>query len=239
MPLNANPLFRPSLLDGAFQIWFKKGLHSVGDLFINGLFGSFDQLVKDYNLPKSHFFRYLQIRNFTRTYFASFPYKPPTCLLDECLKLKPHIPGCVSQLYSIFQDMEGNSLHHLKERWGEDLSVGLSEETWQRTIKKVHTSSICVRHGLVQFKILNRLYYSRVRLAQIFPDTDPNCIRCHQAPATLRHMFWTCSKLHTFWSEIFNTFSYICKKELNQFQSFRYSGLPPATADYQNTIQTL
>lgn len=32
-----------------------------------------------------------------------------------CLKLEPHIPGCVSQLYSINQDMEGNSLHHLRE----------------------------------------------------------------------------------------------------------------------------
>lgn len=64
MPFIANPLFRPSLLDAAFQTWFGKGLHCVGDLFINGLFGSFDQFLKVYNLTKSHFFRYLQIRNF-------------------------------------------------------------------------------------------------------------------------------------------------------------------------------
>lgn len=231
MPFIANPLFRPSLLDAAFQTWFGKGLHCVGDLFINGLFGSFDQFVKEYNLPKSHFFRYLQIRNFTRTYFPSFPHKPPACPLDECLKLKPRIPGCVSQLYSILQDMEGNSLHHLKERWGEDLSMELSEETWQRAIKRVHTSSICVRHGLVQFKILNRLHLCGVRLALIYPGSDPNCIRCHQAPATLGHMFWTCSKLHTFWSEIFKTFSYICiKKRIEPDPVISVFGVTPSNS---------
>ena len=131
MPFIANPLYRPSLLDAAFQTWFGKGFHCVGDLLINELFGSFDQFVKEYNLPKSYFLRYLQIHNFTGTYFPSFPHKPLAYPLDKCLKLKPHIPGCVSQLDSILQEMEGNSLHHLKERWGEDLSMELIEETWQ------------------------------------------------------------------------------------------------------------
>lgn len=126
--------------------------------------------------------------------------------------------------------MEGNSLHHLKERWGEDLSMELSEETWQRAIKRVHTSSICVRHGLVQFKILNHLHLCGVRLTQIYPGSDPNCIRCLQAPATLGHMFRTCSKLHTFWSEIFNTLSYICKKRIEPDPVIAVFGVTPSNS---------
>lgn len=72
----------------------------------------------------------------------------------------------------------------------------------------------CVRHGLLQFKVLNRLHLSRAKLARIYPGSDPNCIRCHQAPATFGHMFWTCRKFYTFRSEIFNTFSCICEQKI-------------------------
>ena len=228
MPFTANPLFKPSLLDTVFQTWFGKGLHCVGDLFINGTFGSFEQLMRKHNLVKSHFFRYLQIRNFTRTQFPSFPHKPSAGPLDECLKLEPHITGCVSKLYSIIQDMEGNSHQLLKERWGEDLNAELSEETWQSVIKRIHKSSICIRHGLIQFKIVHRVHLCGFRLAQIYPGTDPTCIRCYQAPATLGHMFWACPKLHTFWSEIFNTFSYVCKKKIDPDPVISVFGVAPS-----------
>lgn len=60
------------------------------------------------------------------------------------------------------------------------------------------------------------MYQTRiVNLARIFPGTDPKCIRCHQAPATFGHMFWTCPRLGTFWSEIFNTSSYICRRRID------------------------
>lgn len=101
MPFTPNSLFKPSLTDTAFQIWTGKGIYCVGDLFIDGLFGSFDQLVKDYNLPKSHFFRYLQVRDFTQTHFSSFPTKPPASILEDCMKLRPHLPGCVSHTYIV------------------------------------------------------------------------------------------------------------------------------------------
>lgn len=230
MPLTANPLFKPSLMDAAFRLWYKKGIHCVGDLFIDGVFCSFDQLVKKYNIPMLHRFRYFQVRDFIRTHFLSFPSEPPPSPLVECLKLKPHLPGCVSQIYSIIQNINCHPLHHLRTQWGEDLNTELSEETWQRVIQKIHTSSICVRHGLIQFKVVNRLHSCRAKLARIYPGLDPNCVRCNQAPATLGHMFWTCPKLCTFWSEIFNTFSYICKKKIDPDPATATFGVAPSNS---------
>ena len=40
-------------------------------------------------------------------------------------------------------------------------------------------------------------------------------------------MFWTCSKLHTFRSEIFNTFSYICKKRIEPDPVISVFGVTP------------
>lgn len=184
MPTSSNPLFRPSLLDTTFQIWARKGIHCVGDLFIHGVFSSFDQLVKKYNLPRSHFFKYLQIRDFTRTQFSTFPTKSPTSALDECLKTKPYQGGYASNLYSRIQEMEGCSFEHLKAQWEEDLGSELPDTTWQWAIERIHKCSICVRHGLIQFKVVNRLHYCRAKLAHIYPASDPRCLRCLQALGT-------------------------------------------------------
>ncbi len=154
IPLTLNPLFKPSLIDTAFQIWSGKGLRCVEDLFTDELSGIFDHFVKQFILPWSHFLRYLQIRDFTRKHFPSFPSKPPASPLDVSLNLNHHQPGCVSYLYSNIHKMEYHSLHHMKVRWEEDLKV--SEDTGQRAIRRVHASSICIRHGLLQFRVINR-----------------------------------------------------------------------------------
>lgn len=44
----------------------------------------------------------------------------------------------------------------------------LSEEAWRDSLTHIHTSSLCLRHGLIQFKVLHRLHYSRDKLAKIF-----------------------------------------------------------------------
>ena len=145
MPLTSNPLFKPSLMDAAFQLWYKKGIHCVGDLFIDGVLCSFDQLAKKYNLPILHRFKYFQVRDFIRTNFPSFPYKPPPSPLVELLKLEPHLLGCVSRIYSIIQNINCYPSHHLRTQWEEDLNAELPGETWQRAIRRIHTSSICVK----------------------------------------------------------------------------------------------
>lgn len=64
---------------------------------------------------------------------------------------------------------------------------------------------------VVQFKVVHRLHWSKVRLSKIKDGFDPTCCdRCQQEPASLTHMFWTCPKLSDFWYSIFNTKSEIC-----------------------------
>ena len=81
---------------------------------------------------------------------------------------------------------------------------------WQAAIERVHKSSLCVRHGLIQFKVLHRLHLCRSKLARIYPDTDSTCLRCLSAPATLSHMFFSCHSIAPFWSSFFNTVSQMC-----------------------------
>lgn len=200
MPLASNFLFKPSLINTAFVAWARK-INRVEDLFVEGTFAPFDYFVSEIGLPRSHFFRYLQVRDFVRAHFRSFPLKPDISPLDDCFALKPHLSGGVSQLCTLIQSMKCLSLLPLKVQWEEDLNVGLTDDIWQRAIHRIYTSSICVRHKLIQFKVFNRLHLSRTKLAKIYPNVDPNCICCHQAPASVAHMFWSCPSLGSFWSE--------------------------------------
>lgn len=214
MPILRNPFFKPALMDTAFHIWFQRGLKSVADLFHDSVFVSFDFLVQKYGIPRSHFFRYLQIRDFTHKQFPSFPSSPPDSPVNVCISLDPSRPGCVSKLYNIIQSISSPSLSHVREAWESELQIDITDTEWQAAVDRVHKSSLCIRHGLLQFKVLHRLHFCRNKLAKIFPDTDPTCQRCLSAPATLTHMFFTCPSIAPFWSSIFDSISSMCGQKI-------------------------
>lgn len=66
-------------------------------------------------------------------------------------------------------------------------------------------SSVCVRHGLIQFKVNHRLHLLRSKLSRIYQGADPTCPRYKQLPAYIYHM--SCTQV-----EIFQTFSAIYNK---------------------------
>lgn len=234
LPIVANALFPPSLIDGAFRVWSRNGLGRVRDLFENGVFMSFNQVVCGYNIPRSHFFRHLQVQAFVRKHFPSFPSLPLDKWIDEWLDRNPVHRGAVSSLYRDIQEIAPPTLNHIKRAWEEELGFDISDSSWQFAIERIHSSSVCIRHGLLQFKVLHRLHLSKSRLARIYPDVDPTCSRCQQAPATLYHMFWFCPKLVPFWSSIFETFSFICDKQIGPDPITAIFGVVPDQIDVSN-----
>lgn len=75
------------------------------------------------------------------------------------------------------------------ENDGENME--LPEEPWQKVIKRIHTSSICVRHRLIQFKIFHCLHFlvepdwHGFAPAQIQTVSDAT-----RSPATVGHTVW-------------------------------------------------
>ncbi|KAM7402819.1 hypothetical protein PAMP_018030 [Pampus punctatissimus] len=208
-PIAKNHMFTPSILDSAFQVWVKRGISKLQDLYVNNHFASFETLVNRYNIPRSHFYRYLQLRNFVASHCQDFPSRPPGSLLD-CI-LKCDSKQAIRKIYKILNSHNSAPLEQLKARWEEDLQEQIPDATWEKIIHRIYTSSICQRHTVIQFKIVHRLHWSKVRLSRIKPDVDPVCDRCKQDPADLLHMFWACPKLSSFWHQIFGAFSEMLK----------------------------
>ncbi len=99
--------------------------------------------------------------------------------------------------------------HYSSGTWSEIILI--YRFTAQETFIMISVKSSCgaSRHKLIQFKVVHRIYWSRVQLSRIFPDLDPTCPRCGVEPASLLHSFWVCSKLLRFWEIIFKSFSEI------------------------------
>lgn len=120
-------------------------------------------------------------------------------------------------------------LHITKIKWEEDLGEEISEELWDVILRRVHSSSICARHGLTLCKILHRTHLTKARLSKIYKDDDPMCDRCRQAPATYIHVFWSCPSLNTCWLEIFNSISDCTGIQFEPTAFTALFGVPPYT----------
>lgn len=90
----------------------------------------------------------------------------------------------------------------LKIYWDNDLNITLTEEEWSMILKNVKKLSRELRTRLVQFKILQRVYWTPYRLHRVGLSDGPACWKCQEDVGTLVHVLWECPKIQEFWSSI-------------------------------------
>ena len=96
----------------------------------------------------SHFFRYLQIRQFVKKTFTSFPAKPSKSLVDCIFLLNPDSRGLISQIYEFINNITPDAMGKVKEAWDSDLGVALKVDQWNSILDLVHTSSKSAKNGV-------------------------------------------------------------------------------------------
>lgn len=96
-PVCRNHAFKPSLLDPVFTGWARKGILTLRDLYIDNNFATFTQLTEKYDLPASHFFRYLQIRNYVRSTVPNSEILSADNELHKLLTCVPNTPKLVTK----------------------------------------------------------------------------------------------------------------------------------------------
>jgi len=235
-PVLNNYAFLPSCSDPTFRVWSDKGLRTLNDLYDEGVFTSFASLSDKYNFPNSHFFRYLQMRHFIQKQFPHFPNRPPEAEMDQFLSLNLQQKRLISVIYNKIALLSQASTISSKSAWEKDLGVDITEVQWRGILKLIHSSSICARHGLLQWKVLHKAHFTNAKLTKIYPNHSDTCNRCKQSPADHAHMFWTCPKLTNFWSDIFQTLKQALNTNLEPNPLTALFGLPP-TKNLPTTIQ--
>ncbi|XP_059823292.1 protein N-lysine methyltransferase METTL21A isoform X1 [Hypanus sabinus] len=225
-PIVSNCFFHPSIIDQVYSAWKTKGLLRFSDLFLDNCFMSFEQLSNKYNLPRFHFFRYLQIRHFLSSVLSTFPNFVPSDILESLFELDPFQKGLISKLYNIIMKICSEPLYKTKKDWERELSLNISSENWDRILQLVNTSSLCAKHSLIQFKVVHRAHISKDKLAHFYSHISPICDRCHSEIASLTHMFWSCSFLEKYWKDIFDIISAVLNINLQPHPITAIFGLP-------------
>lgn len=185
-----------------FTAWEEKGISVLGDIFgDNGLL-SFADLCFKYNLPRTTFFFYLQLRSvlvangvLLRRALSSPPIK-------KFLLVPFSLGGHVSKLYNIL-------LHHsykplaLDTVWKADFGDLSPDLEWSKVWEGINMSSRNPDHQQIHYNFIHRLYLTPKRLHKMKMLTDPLCKLCRlNVIGTFRHMFWDYPLVMAFWSQV-------------------------------------
>lgn len=173
VPICQNPFFKPGQLDGTFAIWKRKGIATLADLYIDGCFASFAQLRNKYDIPNSHFFRYLQIRHYVKQRFDHFETIPNSHPFYDNLLLAPDSKHLITKFVECFASSVSSEF--LRQAWAKDLHSDVPAQLWEKALALVHSCSINTRYRLIQYKVIHRLHYSKTKLNRIFPSISPQC----------------------------------------------------------------
>ena len=156
---------------------------------------------------------------------SQFPLQPPDTLLDSIMDITLSKKGKIGDIYFLLVKEYMTSLNPLKDRWEKDLSIEITESVWSKMMKGIHSSSPCMRHKVMQFKIFHRRHWIKVKVSHINSNIDTTCDRCKQSQATLMHMFWDCPTLFYFWQSIFDVLSNSIDKQLELSSPLAVFGL--------------
>lgn len=131
------------MTDKGFVLWENAGFKTLKDLFESDRIMSFDQLSLKYNLPKTHFFRFLQVRNFTlnQTRRAlNLEMSPIEHLLNKIRSNRFIVRHCYEALYK--SSKANNSVLQI---WFQDLGVVIDKASGIGIWECASNISICNR----------------------------------------------------------------------------------------------
>lgn len=189
-------------------------------------------------MQKSHFFRYLQLRHYIRSHLSGFETAEPD-------KLDNHLRSClgtehiIAYLYDAIQNKCHTTMDNIKKEWEKELGTEIEEVIWNEALEYVNSCSINARHCLIQFKILHRLHYSKVRIHKIFPEVSPMCEKCKSSEANLLHSYALCPRIQEYWKQIFEVLSKVLKVQIIPDPILIIFGTSARSNKFQATQQQL
>ena len=182
--------------------WYRRGIRILGDLYNENNLKSFEELKTEFGLPQQHFWQYLQLRHLLNETFGSSTSLPPKIEIVEIIFKIFGMGHEASAYYSLLREASDQNGLTSKLPWERDLEITISDDNWIKILRNGKKMSRELRTRLIQFKIINRVYWTPARLFRLGLVDGPECWKCQERDGTLVHMLWGCSKIQDFWSSI-------------------------------------
>ena len=113
----------------------------------------------------------------------------------------------------------------LRGIWERDLDQPISEVDWCNICKNLFPK--CTSSGVheLNFKFKNRIYFTPVRLQNMFPDRSNLCFKCKTEKGTFFHAFWQCKKIGIFWDRVHITVENIFQTQFQKSPALYLLGI--------------
>lgn len=202
-PIWGNEYFIPGKADGGFRVWAKNGLQKIGDVYKQNILMSFEELINKFNIPRNHFFKYLQLRNFIKKEQNQSLSIPALSTLEKLIDdIKCQERGQISKMYIFLVDKCSETSALRMEAWREDLCEDISWEEWQEACTKAQSKTTNTRLKLLQYNWLMRTYVTPEKLNKYNNAIPDTCTKCNREKGTLYHCIWQCTEIQLFWQEV-------------------------------------
>lgn len=105
----------------------------------------------------------------------------------------------ISYIYTLLQDnLSPPWRDALRLSWEGDLKMILSDDNWEC----IHKGSMNVAIQENGYKIATKWYRTPACLHKFSPKISNTCWRCKRAVGSMFHIWWECTLIQQFWSEV-------------------------------------
>ncbi|KAG9283901.1 WD repeat-containing protein 3 isoform X1 [Astyanax mexicanus] len=234
-PIWGNHRFPVGEKDPGFKLWATKGISKIRDMYSeNNVLYSFEEIQGAYNIPRTHFFKYLQIRSYIMKKYKHQLNKPPLSSLEEVILNHMHSRGQVSVSYSLILENSNESSTDKRMKWSSDMGTEISEDDWKMLCHTAQTQTINTRFKLIQYKWIMRTYMTPSLLHRFNNNNPDLCNKCGLEEGTLYHCLWTCPKIREFWEKVIDRVSDISSTRLPLCPKLFILGLVPSDLRLSN-----
>lgn len=210
-PITQNPDFPAGVGSSVFSSWQNRGIRVIGDLFKDNILMSFQQLPVIFDVPKQHFFAFLQLRHFISSQVTLSPADSYSNYIEKFILERENGKHFISAFYSLLGSFNVYDLPNISRKWEKDLDTEYIEDDWQAAIRLINSTFTCNRLRETLYKTLHRLHITPVILHKMNHSFSPICIKCRSDRATYFHCFWECKMISRFWTSISTVISGIFK----------------------------
>lgn len=182
--------------------WEQQGVHYLRDICNDSGLLPFPDLQKSFNLPRSSFFFYLQLRSALKAQGVPWQSPLPIHPMRKLLTSQSSTKGMVSRLYNFLAIPKHISLP-IERVWLRDCTDFSEEFDWDDVWTSIPEVSRNPDHQYIHYNFIHRTYLTPVKMHHMKIITSPLCTLCPtQSHGTFLHMFWDCGPVSQFWSQV-------------------------------------
>ena len=98
--------------------------------------------------------------------------------------------------------------------WATELAIAITEEEWGAILKENYRITNYLTLRYFQYKVLNRILTTNVKVAKWNKEISPLCTFCQQAQETVIHILIKCKHISKLWENLRKWIKYFLNIEL-------------------------